>query len=226
MSRRRRAQRRGASGRAEPFFSAAVCLGVTNTRGHREGCESSRRSREEESKRKRSELPAGRRGWAAEGFNEDERDKPTSGSVSLRPPPLPPPSSRLSFPPLFLIHLRFFSFPSRSSILPSSPQFPDPPPAPRRLCPPRSSSLFHPRTLSLLRLGYHPLRTLRTSPPHPRVPPISLVLVFFFLRERARFFFLRHLPLRSFPFNPPHSTFSFRFATRAMPKYKGESNSF
>lgn len=35
------------------------------------------------------ELQTGRKGWAAKGFNEDERDKPTSGSVSLHPSPFP-----------------------------------------------------------------------------------------------------------------------------------------
>lgn len=64
--------------------------------------------REEKPRRKRNnELQAGRKGWAAKGFNEDERDKPTSGSVSL---PIHPPSppfflSHLSFTPLFLIYL-------------------------------------------------------------------------------------------------------------------------
>lgn len=44
-----------------------------------------RRKRRETEERKRNELPAGRKGWAAKGFNEDERDKPTFGSVSLHP---------------------------------------------------------------------------------------------------------------------------------------------
>lgn len=42
-----------------------------------------KQERREEKEEVQRELQAGRKGWAAKGFNEDERDKPTSGSVSL-----------------------------------------------------------------------------------------------------------------------------------------------
>lgn len=84
--------------------------------------------REEEPRRKRNnELQAGRKGWAAKGFNEDERDKPTSGSVSL-----PIHLLFLSFSHTFPLHPCFsstFSSLFSSSLLarehrPASPSFP------------------------------------------------------------------------------------------------------